>query len=58
MTDYLKHTIQQFSVDNRGSTDCSISKQEGTSSGEDGIGHSQRPVHSHVELQLRAHVAK
>lgn len=57
MDHYLKHTGQQSLMDNSSSTDCSISKEKGSSGCEDCVCCRQRSINSHVKLQLRAHIA-
>lgn len=53
---HLEDPIQEPSVDEGGSTDDAVGKEEGSQGGEDGVGHGDAGVHRQVELDVRARV--
>lgn len=53
---HLKDPVQKPVVDGCGGADGSVGKEEGSQSGEDGVGYSNGAVHRQVKLDIRAHV--
>lgn len=53
---HLQDPVQEPSVDEGGSTDDAVGKEEGSQGGEDGVGHGDAGVHRQVELDVRARV--
>lgn len=53
---HLKEPVQKPVVDGKGSTDDSVSEEEGSEGGEHSVGHGNGPVDRQVKLDIPVHV--